>query len=113
MLLDDGLCWQSSRLLVFQASDASSEKLFNTVLINKGKTPPFINLNGGFKINMHLIAIVWEEGEKENPCGLFCLHVLCFGALCNLDVFEMREGKFTLKEFTDSLFKLIGGVNFM
>lgn len=27
--------------------------------------------------------------------------------------FEMREGKFTLEESTDSLFKLIGGVNFM
>lgn len=26
-------------LLVFQASDASSEKLFNTVIVNKGKTP--------------------------------------------------------------------------
>lgn len=25
-------------LLVLQASDASSEKLFNTVLVNKGKT---------------------------------------------------------------------------
>lgn len=42
----------------------------------------------------------------------FCLHILCFGALWGLDVLEMREGKFTLKEFTDSLFKLIGGVNF-
>lgn len=42
----------------------------------------------------------------------FCLHILCVGALRGLDVFEMREGKFTLKDFTDSLFKLIGGVNF-
>lgn len=30
-----------SPFLVFQASDASSEKLFNTVIVNKGKTPEF------------------------------------------------------------------------
>lgn len=95
-------------LLVFQASDASSEKLFNTVIVNKGKT--LILSRGLLRIFIFVsLSLPGKKEEKETVFFAFWNYGSYFVVLLETESVFFCDTLKTVyfREYIESLFKSI------